>query len=177
MSFVKFMVENWSSVVVVICVFILIYFKVKSFLKLSKEDQKKAILSVVKKYILNLMADAELNWEDYKKAGKAKSAEVIDNIYKQFPELVTLADQEAVLATIQSFIEANMEELRKIMESKKEEINVTAAPVITTTRSGYVAPTDPTRPVVSTAFVPQTEGTPTINVQYDNNGKIQSPVI
>lgn len=130
LNVLNFLKENWTAIVIIIALVYAAYGLFQKLQNMSSEERKAAILQIVKSLVLKLMSDAEVNWSDISKAGKIKSAEVIERIYLQYPQLARFKDQEELIASIQKIIDDKMEELREIMRKQAEEIEGDADDVI-----------------------------------------------
>lgn len=112
----NFILENWSNIVFVAAVFIAVFFRIKKFFSMSKEDQKEAVLKVVKEEILKIMSDAEKDWDNYVKSGEIKKSQVINTIYEQFPALSSFANQDEIIKQISDMIDEVKPTMDKIFE-------------------------------------------------------------
>lgn len=112
---VSFIIDNWSAIATVICIIIAVSLRIKSFMRLSKEDREKAAWDAVKKIMLALVSSAEKEWGS--KTGAIKRAEIIQQIYKAFPVIKEQADQQAVERRLDELIDKSLCEMRDILDS------------------------------------------------------------
>lgn len=98
-------VENWATIVALVGCILVAINRFKSFLSLSKDEQKEAALKIVKEELLKLMSESEINWSEVKKSGEIKRSEVIAEIYDKFPVLSEFEDQETLLKEINTMID------------------------------------------------------------------------
>ena len=112
--------NNWSFIIIIIGLGLFACRKITDFMKLSEEDQINQILIAVKGILLSKMAEAEIGWEDYKKSGDLKRSEVINEIYKEFPILKDICDQEKLIEIITSMIDDEMDNMNRIINELPE---------------------------------------------------------
>lgn len=116
-NFLNLIINNWTLIITIIGMIILIYKKVTDYLKLSNDDKINIALSQIKDIALKLVTDAELTWEEYYKSGSLKRSQVLDSIYLQFPILKTVIDRDALIIKIDYIIDAALIEMREIIET------------------------------------------------------------
>lgn len=116
-NFLNLIINNWTLIITIIGMIILIYKKVTDYLKLSNDDKINIALSQIKDIALKLVTDAELEWEDYNKSGSLKRSQVLDKIYEQFPILKSVIDKEDLIVKIDYIIDAALIEMREIIET------------------------------------------------------------
>lgn len=112
-------IANAYDVAVVLIVLVLAILagirEYKKYMTMSKEDRLKAILSIVKKEVLELMCSAEEIYSEYEKSGKLKESNVISEIYEKFPVLSEFKNQDEIIDIITGFIKDEMETMNKIV--------------------------------------------------------------
>ncbi len=112
--------EHWTEIVGIIIVLYSIYLKAKKTYadwKAKSEAEKEADIKKAQEkaiasarqalgtQILKMVAKAEVDWNDAgSKLGEIKRSQVIAEIYKQYPILETVADQQELLAYIDDLI-------------------------------------------------------------------------
>ncbi len=117
-KFLELINENWTLITVIIGLGILVYSKIKNYLSLSKEQKVNIALNQIRNIALKLVTDAEEEYEKWVKAGPIKRSEVIRQIYKDYPILNKVADQEALLWKLDMIIDDALDEMRRIIEEK-----------------------------------------------------------
>ena len=95
--FLQFINDYWTSIMIIISILASIYVKVKTFMKKSKEERIVAAKMQIKEIVLKLVADAELEYGDWAKAGSLKRSEVIQRIFENYPVLSAITDQKTVI--------------------------------------------------------------------------------
>ena len=123
-NFLRFINENWTSIVVFAGLFLAVLTKIRNYLNLSKEEKINEALKIIKKELLQLMSKAEITWSDYAKSGEIKKSEVISKIYSEFPILKEYINQDELIEIISKMIDDEMDNLNKAIngiETKDEE--------------------------------------------------------
>lgn len=126
--------EHWTEIIGVIVVAYSIYLKAtKSYAewkaktevekeKAMKEAQEKAIAvarQALGEQILKMVAKAEVDWQDAgSKLGPVKRSQVIAEIYKQYPILETVSDQQELLAYIDRLIDDALNTVRETVRKE-----------------------------------------------------------
>ena len=122
LNFLKLIEENWTTILAIATLLFAIYMKVKSavnkWLKMTDEERQKETEEQIKKakqaianYILSLVAQAEIDWAD-KGLGPIKRAQVIEKIYKDYPILLEVVDQQELMRFIDDHIDLALETVR-----------------------------------------------------------------
>ena len=136
LKLLQYLQDNWATIVAIMTLIIGLYFKAKDEIvkwRAKTEEQRaaeakaiqdKAIAEVreaLKNYVLSLVAKMEIEWNDKgSKMGPVKRANLIQQIYEQYPILMTVADQEELLKYIDSLISNALETIRTTMRVDKE---------------------------------------------------------
>lgn len=119
-NFLQFINDNWTSIIIIISLIIAIVQKTKSYLSKSNDEKIAAAKSQIKEVILKLISDAEVDYEDWNKAGSIKRAQVIQKIFTDYPVLSKVANQEELIEWIDTMIDESLKELRKIVAQNQE---------------------------------------------------------
>lgn len=130
--------ENWATVVTCLILAFGIYKKAsKTYIDwqnaTEEEKQKqiqeaeeraiKAARDALTTFILALVSKAEVDWESFgSKLGPIKRAQVIYEIYKQYPILEKVADQDELLNYIDDLINKSLETVREKVRNVSESI-------------------------------------------------------
>lgn len=119
-NFLELVNENWTTIIVIIGLVIAI--TKKSIAYFSKSDEEK--IAIAKKQIqetmLKLITDAEENYDEWKQAGSIKRAQVIDELFANYPILSKVANQEDLIKWIDDVIDESLITLREIVETNKQ---------------------------------------------------------
>ena len=109
----NWIIENWSLLVVLIAVVILVYIWVKKFVALPNEEQVKRI----KQWMLIAVIEAEKRFGE--KTGKLKLSWVYAEFVKAFPSLVAIMPFELFSDLVDSVLDDMREILEKNENAKK----------------------------------------------------------
>ena len=115
-NFLEFIVENWTTIFVIICLIVVIVAKIKSFFKKSKEERIEAAKAQIKQVILKWVSDAEVDYIEWSKAGSIKRSQVIQKIYTDYPVLSQVINQDALVEFIDAAIDEALKTVRKVVE-------------------------------------------------------------
>ena len=119
-NFLNFVNNNWTSIAVIISLIIALAKKIQAFLKQSNEKKIEVAKKHINQTILKLVSDAEVDYEDWNKAGSIKRSQVINKIFEEYPILSKVVDQEALIAWIDTQIDNALTELREIVAKNAE---------------------------------------------------------
>ena len=119
-NFLELANENWTTIIVIIGLVIAI--TKKGIVYFNKSDEEK--IAIAKKQIqetmLKLITDAEENYDEWKQAGSIKRAQVIDELFANYPILSKVANQEDLIKWIDDVIDESLITLREIVENNKQ---------------------------------------------------------
>lgn len=113
-NFLRLVNDNWTVIIVIIALIISISKKAKEFFSKNDEEKIEIAKKHVQETILKLITDAEIDWQDYKKSGSVKRAQVIEEIFEKYPVLSKVTDQEALIAWIDETIDDALKTMRKV---------------------------------------------------------------
>ena len=117
-NFLMMINNNWPTIVVIIGLCIMIYRKIKDFVYLSEDEKIKAAKEQLSSVVLSLVSSAEIQYKDYQKAGEIKRSQVIDEIFKKYPVLSKVTDQEELLQYIDDLIDEALKTVREIVRTE-----------------------------------------------------------
>lgn len=124
-NLLKFVVDNWSQIVVILTLALTIYTRAKKFIndwnKKSEEEKQNELNKAIEiaknalaDYILILVSNAEVDWQSQDgKLGQTKRAQVIEKIYEKYPVLEQVEDKEELLKYIDSLINEALKIVRE----------------------------------------------------------------
>jgi len=139
-NFLTWIENNWTMIVAIATLLFAIYMKAKSavnkWLEMTDEERQKETEEQIKKakqaianYILSFVAQAEIDWAE-KGLGAIKRAQVIEKIYKDYPILLEVVDQQELMRFIDEHIDQALEIVREKLrkensvDDKKDEVKV-----------------------------------------------------
>lgn len=120
-NFLQFINDNWTAIFIIIALGVSIAIKVKNLFVKDKDGQIEIAKAQIKQIVLKLITDAEVDYNDWQKAGSIKRAQVIQKIYTDYPILAKVADQDMLIAWIDNEINSSLKELRKIVAENATE--------------------------------------------------------
>lgn len=120
-NFLEFLNENFTSILVCIGLAIMLFKKIKSYLAKSDDEKIELALSTIRETMLKFVTSAEIDYETWKGAGSIKRAQVIDELYKQYPVLNKAIDQKKVIQLIDDAIDSALPTLRELLKEKNKE--------------------------------------------------------
>lgn len=120
-NFLQFINDNWTAILIIIALGFSIALKIKNLFTKGKNGQIEIAKAQIKQIILKLITDAEIDYNDWAKSGSIKRAQVIQQIYTDYPILAKVTDQETLIAWIDTEINNSLKELRKIVAENATE--------------------------------------------------------
>lgn len=118
-NFLELIYQNWTLIVVVLGVAITIYKKVKEYNGKSNEEKIEIAKKQIQEIILKLISDAEVDYEEWNKAGSIKRSQVIEEIFIKYPILSKAVNQEELIKWIDEIIDSALVTLREIVDENK----------------------------------------------------------
>lgn len=116
--FINFIINNWTFIVTLLSCLYLGYVKLKKWNSLSEQEKINVALKVLREQMLSYVADAEKDFGSG--TGTLKRSEVIKKIYKDYPILNKVIDQETLIKTLDAYIDESLVELRKLLEDNQK---------------------------------------------------------
>lgn len=114
-TFLVFINNNWTTIAVTIGLVVGIVTKIKNYIAKDTNEKVAIAKAAIKEYMLKLVSDAEMDYEDWKHAGSIKRAQVIGQIYTDYPILRKVVDQEELVKWIDNTIDESLVTLRAII--------------------------------------------------------------
>lgn len=118
-NFLNIINDNWTTILVCAGLIVGIVKKTQDYLSKSDDEKIKIAKAQIKQVILKKISDAEVDYEEWNKAGSIKRSQVIAEIYKEYPILSKVVDQTELTKYIDDAIDDALVELRKIIDSNK----------------------------------------------------------
>ena len=117
-NFLRFINDNWTSILVIIGLIFAVVNKIFAFMSKSKEERVAIIKAQIKEEILKMVSDAEDDYAEWNKAGSVKRSQVISKIYNQYPILSKIADQEELIAWVDTQIDVALPKLEEAIKKR-----------------------------------------------------------
>jgi hypothetical protein len=118
-NILAFVCDNWLAILIIAGLAVIAYRKIAAFIAQDRDEQVAIAKAQIREFMLKLVSDAEEDYEAWNKAGAVKRAQVIQQIYMDYPILSTIVDQGALIKWIDDQIDAALGELRKIIAENK----------------------------------------------------------
>ena len=129
-NFLNLINDNWTSIIVIIGLCVFIKNKASDYFKKSDDEKIAIAKDQLKNIILQKITEAEKDYAEWSKAGSIKRSQVIEEIYKEYPVLQKVVNQEELVKYIDELIDSALPELRKIWEQS----NITTSTTETVTK-------------------------------------------
>lgn len=113
-NFLQFINDNWTAVVVIVALIVSIANKAKELFNKSDDEKIAIAKKQIQEIMLKLVTDAEIDWQEYKKAGSVKRAQVIDEIFEMYPILSKVTDQKTLISWIDETIDDALKTMRDL---------------------------------------------------------------
>lgn len=127
-NFLQLINDNWTLIICIFGVLIALYRKVKSYIATSNDKKIAIAKEQISQSILKMITDAEVDYEDWASAGAIKRSQVIDLIYKEYPILEKVVNQDSLVYWIDEQIDNALPILRDILQKQTESIQKDDAP-------------------------------------------------
>ena len=82
-KFLQLLNDNWTSILVCIGLVIGIVKKTQDYMSKSQDEKIEIAKKQIQTTILKMISDAEVDWQEWSKAGSIKRAQVIKQIYEE----------------------------------------------------------------------------------------------
>lgn len=119
-NFLELVNENWTTIIVIIGLVIAVTKKAINYFSKSDEEKIAIAKKQIQETMLKLITDAEQDYEEWKQAGSIKRAQVIDELFTNYPILSKVTDQEDLIKWIDDTIDEALITLREIVETNKQ---------------------------------------------------------
>lgn len=118
-NFLELINQNWTVIVIIIGLVLAIAKKAKNYFSKSDEEKIEIAKQQIKEIIFKLISDAEVDYEEWKKAGSIKRSQVIEEIFVEYPILSKAVNQEELIKWIDEIIDEALVTLREIVAENK----------------------------------------------------------
>lgn len=119
-NFLQMVNDNWTTIIIIICLANALWIKIKNYLVMSDEDKINAVKACIKETILEKVTNAEIEYEDWISAGAIKRSQVINEIFEMYPILYKVTDQESLIAWMDKTIDEALKIMRDILEKNTD---------------------------------------------------------
>lgn len=120
-NFLQLINDNWTFICVVAGMAVAIIRMAENFANKSDEEKIEIAKSQIRETILKMVTEAEVDYDDWNKAGSIKRAQVINQIYEEYPVLSKIVDQASLTQWIDETIDESLKVLREIVAENKND--------------------------------------------------------
>ena len=120
-KFLQILNDNWTSILVCAGLIVGIIKKPHDYMSKSQEEKIELAKKQIQTTILKMISDAELEWEEWDKAGSIKRSQVIKQIYEEYPILSKVIDQTELVEWIDNQIDSALDTLRDVIKENQKE--------------------------------------------------------
>lgn len=124
-NFLSLINNNWTTILVIIGLALALWKKIESYSKLSTNKKIEIAKKQISENILKLITQAEKDYAEWEKAGSIKRSEVISEIYKEYPILAKVVNQEKLVKWIDEQIDNALPTLRDIIKQNEKDTSDT----------------------------------------------------
>lgn len=120
-NFLEFLNANWTVIAVILGLAVALIQRVKVFIGKTDEEKIQIAKKQIKEIMLKMVSEAELDFEDWNKAGAIKRSQVISQIYEMYPILSKVIDQNELIKWLDMEINTSLQTLEDIIDVNKDE--------------------------------------------------------
>ena len=120
-NFLEFLNANWTVIAVILGLAVALIQRVKVFIGKTDEEKVQIAKKQIKEIMLKMVSEAELDFEDWNKAGAIKRSQVISQIYEMYPILSKVIDQNELIKWLDMEINTSLQTLEDIIDVNKDE--------------------------------------------------------
>ena len=118
-KFLQILNDNWTSILVCAGLIVGIVKKTQDYMSKSQEEKIELAKKQIQTTILKMISDAEVDWQEWSRAGSIKRSQVIKQIYDEYPILTKVVDQDALIKYIDEQIDGALDTLREIVKTNE----------------------------------------------------------
>lgn len=120
-NFLEFLNANWTVIAVLLGLAVALIQRIKVFIGKTDEEKIQIAKKQIKEIMLKMVSEAELDFEDWNKAGAIKRSQVISQIYEMYPILSKVIDQNELVKWLDMEINTSLQTLEDIIDVNKDE--------------------------------------------------------
>lgn len=118
-NFVRLINDNWTLIVILIGFVFTAINRVRAYMQLTDQEKIDAIKTSIKEMMLEKVTNAEMEYENWVKAGAIKRSQVIAEIYETYPILYQVVNQDELIKWIDESIDEALKIMRQIFEDNE----------------------------------------------------------
>lgn len=120
-NFLEFLNANWTVIAVLLGLIVGLIQRVKVFIGKTDEEKIRIAKRQIKEIMLKMVSEAEMDFEEFNKAGAIKRSQVIGQIYEMYPILSKVIDQNELIKWLDMEINTSLQTLEDIIDVNKDE--------------------------------------------------------
>ena len=120
-NFLSLINDNWTTILVIVGLALALWKKIESYSKLSTDKKIEIAKKQISENILKLITQAEKDYAEWENAGSIKRSEVISEIYKEYPILAKVVNQDKLVKWIDEQIDNALPTLRDIIKENEKD--------------------------------------------------------
>lgn len=121
-NFLMLVNEHWTEIIVIIGLLLMLIKRVKDYLSKTDEEKIEIAKKQLQETVLKMVTDAEMDYQEWIKAGAVKRAQVVEEIFLMYPILAKVANQEELIIWIDEIIDEALKTMRDIFAENKARI-------------------------------------------------------
>lgn len=126
-NFLMLVNEHWTEIIVIIGLLLILVKRVKEYIGKTDEEKIEIAKKQLKETVLKMVTDAEMDYQEWVKAGAVKRAQVVEEIFVMYPILAKVTNQEELIKWIDEIIDEALKTMRDIFaENESQEAEVSA---------------------------------------------------
>lgn len=126
-NFLMLVNEHWTEIIVIIGLLLILVKRVKEYIGKTDDEKIEIAKKQLKETVLKMVTDAEMDYQEWVKAGAVKRAQVVEEIFVMYPILAKVTNQEDLITWIDEVIDEALKTMRDIFaenESQEAEESV-----------------------------------------------------
>lgn len=118
-NLLQFLNDNWTMILVICGLGVSLTKKIKDYIGKSDKEKIEIAKAQIKETVLEMITEAEIDYEEWNKAGSIKRSQVIGMIFAEYPILSKVVDQADLIAWIDTEIDNALETLREVIKQNE----------------------------------------------------------
>lgn len=126
-NFLMLVNEHWTEIIVIIGLLLILVKRVKEYIGKTDDEKIEIAKKQLKETVLKMVTDAEMDYQEWVKAGAVKRAQVVEEIFVMYPILAKVTNQEELIKWIDEIIDEALKTMRDIFaENESQEAESSA---------------------------------------------------
>lgn len=119
-NFLMLVNEHWTEITVIIGLLLILIKRVEEYIDKTDEEKIDIAKKQLNETILKLVTDAEMDYQEWIKAGAVKRAQVIEKNFVMYPILAKITNQEDLIVWIDEMIDNALKTMRDILSNNEK---------------------------------------------------------